>query len=220
MLQSTVMSQPLFQLIDKSSKTTILPKRATAGSVGYDLFMNIPENQFGYHSVPVDPDIRVINEFNVKFFTGVSVKCPYGYYGQILCRSGMANAYGMQIMGGVIDPDYTGEIIVIANFLKKEEGFFIPRAKAIAQLVFIKCWTESDMDLRLPRRYDRGFGSSDFTMTMQTIPYYPTTNHDLPDEDQLTHVYDTTASRPSTPIPSIHLSAVQKEHDEEVETRF
>lgn len=45
-------------------------------------------------------------------FTGVRVWMPEGVYGRIAPRSGLASQFGVQVLGGVVDGDFSGHIQV------------------------------------------------------------------------------------------------------------
>ena len=80
----------------------IIPTRAFKGSAGLDL----------YSSVDVDIEVGSINKIN----TGICISLPENSYGSIRDKSSLA-AKGILTLGGVIDSDYTGEIIVIMTSL-------------------------------------------------------------------------------------------------------
>ena len=80
----------------------IIPTRASKGSAGLDLYSNID----------VDIDINSIKRVN----TEIRVSLPENTYVSIRDKSSLA-AKGILTLGGVIDNDYTGEIIVIMNSL-------------------------------------------------------------------------------------------------------
>ena len=82
----------------------IIPTRASKGSAGLDLYSNID----------VYIDTNSINKIN----TGIHVSLPKNIYGSIRDKSSLA-AKGILTLGGVIDNDYTGEIIVIMTSLMK-----------------------------------------------------------------------------------------------------
>ena len=79
---------------------TIVPTRASKRSAGLDL----------YSSIDVNIDINSIKNIN----SGIRVSLPENSYGYIRVKSSLA-AKGT--LGGVIDNDYTGEIIVIMTSL-------------------------------------------------------------------------------------------------------
>ena len=69
--------------------------------------------------------------------TGIAVKIPWGFEGQIRPRSGMAIKKGISVVNtpGTIDSDYTGEIMVgVINL--GERLFTIRKGDRFAQLVF------------------------------------------------------------------------------------
>ena len=80
----------------------IIPTRASKRSAGLDL----------YSSIDVNIDINSIKKIN----TGIRVSLPESSYGSIRDKSSLA-AKGILTLGGVIDNDYTGEIIVIMTYL-------------------------------------------------------------------------------------------------------
>ena len=80
----------------------IIPTRASKRSAGLDL----------YSSIDVNIDINSIKKVN----TGIRVSLPENTYESIRYKSSLA-AKGILILGGVIDNDYTGEIIVIMSSL-------------------------------------------------------------------------------------------------------
>ncbi|PCH40611.1 DeoxyUTP pyrophosphatase, partial [Wolfiporia cocos MD-104 SS10] len=75
-----------------------MPQRGTSDSVGYDLFSATND------IIPAKGQ----TEFNIK----LKIQVPFGTYGRIAPRSGLAKK-GIDVMAGVIDHDYQGEIIII-----------------------------------------------------------------------------------------------------------
>ena len=80
----------------------IIPTRASKRSAGLDL----------YSSIDVDIDINSIKKIN----TEIRVSLPENSYGSIRDKSSLT-AKGLLTLGGVIDIDYTGEIILIMTSL-------------------------------------------------------------------------------------------------------
>jgi len=94
--------------------------------------------------------------------TGIAFTVPYGTYGRIAPRSGLAVKKGIQVGAGVIDRDYTGEVKVVL-FNHGEEDFEIKKGDRIAQLIIeqiempeIKIVSE----LLVTERGEGGFGST------------------------------------------------------------
>ena len=95
----------------------IIPTRASKGSAGLDLYSNIN----------VDIDINSIKKVN----TGIHISLPENTYGSIRDKSSLP-AKGILTLGGVIDNDYAGEIIVIMTLI---EPIKIKKGQKIAQLI-------------------------------------------------------------------------------------
>ena len=80
----------------------IIPTRASRGPAGLDL----------YSSVDVCIETGSIKKIN----TGICISLPDNSYGSIRDKSSLA-AKGLLTLGGVIDNDYTEEIIIIMTSL-------------------------------------------------------------------------------------------------------
>ena len=121
---------------------TIIPTRA-----GLDLYSNID----------VDIDINSIKKVN----TGIRVSLPENTYGSIRDKSSLA-ARGILTLGGVIDSDYTGKIIVIMTSLIKP--IKIKKGQKIAQLIVSNISypeIKKVKYLKKTERNDKGFGKMD-----------------------------------------------------------
>ena len=69
------------------------------------------------------------------FSTGVRVSCPEGTYARIAPRSGLALHHGIDVLAGVVDPDYTGIVgVVLVNL--SDTAYGIKTGDRIAQLIF------------------------------------------------------------------------------------
>ena len=96
----------------------IIPTRASKRSAGLDL----------YSSIDVNTEVGLIEKIN----TGICTSLPEKSYGSIRDKSSLA-AKGLLTLGGVIDNDYTGEIIVIMTSLI--EPIKIKKGQEIVQLI-------------------------------------------------------------------------------------
>lgn len=132
----------------KLVEEAILPTRSNPTDAGLDLYsterFRIPEGDFD------------------KILTGVAVEIPEGYYGRIAPRSGMAAKYGIDVLAGVVDSSYRGEIgVVLLN--NGHRSFEILPGDRIAQLIITKIETPEPVwkeELDETSRGDGGFGST------------------------------------------------------------
>jgi len=142
--------------IKKLSDKAVTPSKGSIGAAGYDLHTT--------ESYTLKPGERK------SFKTDISLAIPEGFYGRVAPRSGLAIKYGIDVLAGVIDSDYRGEILVALVNLGSEP-VTLPIVKdgkqtAIAQIIFESCQTvqagfvEVD-DLTATQRGNGGFGSSD-----------------------------------------------------------
>ena len=96
----------------------IIPTRASKESAGLDL----------YSSIDLDIEIGSIKKVN----TGICISLPENSYRSIRDKSSLASK-GLLTLGGIIDSDYTGEIIVImTSFI---EPIKTKKGQKIAQLI-------------------------------------------------------------------------------------
>jgi len=92
------------------------------------------ESAAGYDLRAVEPACLKIGERKL-ISTGLRVSSPAGTYGRIAPRSGLALKHGIDVMAGVIDPDYTGIVgVVLVNL--GDAPFQISVGDRIAQLIF------------------------------------------------------------------------------------
>jgi len=105
------------------------PVFATAGSAGMDL------------SACIDEDIVLSPGERRGIPTGIAVSVPRGYGGFVFARSGLASKYGITMSNGVgvIDSDYTGELILLMINLS-DESFTVKNGDRIAQLIIMNVY--------------------------------------------------------------------------------
>ena len=96
----------------------IIPTRASKRSAGLDL----------YSSFNANIEVGSINKIN----TGICISLLENSYGSIRVKSSLA-VKGLLTLGGVIDSDYTGEIIVMMTSLIKP--IKIKKGQKIVQLI-------------------------------------------------------------------------------------
>src|ERR1700748_115143 len=127
--------------------TAKIPQRKTEGAAGYDLVAD--------HEATVPARDRAL------IGTGIALELPAGRHGEIKPRSSLAVA-GITIDGGIIDEDYTGEVIVIMVNTTTVLFRVIPRDR-IAQLIVMRNETvqiKEVQELTRTQRGGRGFGST------------------------------------------------------------
>lgn len=135
------------QLLSPNGKT---PETAyDSDSAGYDLFSSI--------------DISINPGTSVNVPLDIAIRVPKGCYGRVAPKSGLAKE-GIWINAGVIDRNYTGNIIV-SMYKDRSNGkvYSIKKGAKVAQLILERI-TKCPIDIvdKLPEtvRSDRGFGSS------------------------------------------------------------
>ena len=125
------------------------PTKSHVADAGYDLF-----------SVE-DVSLKPLQRKVVK--TGIKLSIPAGFYGRIAPRSGLAVKSGIDVLAGVIDSGYHGEIGVVLINTDKFESVNLPKSSRIAQLIFEKFEDinfETVLSLDVSERQEGGFGSS------------------------------------------------------------
>ena len=98
----------------------ILPTRGSGQAAGLDL-----------HSIE---DVTLAAGERAAVRTGLSAAIPQGFYGRIAPRSGLAVKHGLDVLAGVVDCDYRGEI-VCALINHGREAFTLAAGERIAQLI-------------------------------------------------------------------------------------
>jgi len=136
-------------------------KKPTKGSkyaAGYDLYST------------VDYQLKPLERYAFK--TDVCFSIPTDQYGRIAPRSGNALKAGIEVLGGVIDPDYTGEVKVILVNLG-QEPFDVKVGDKVAQIIFEHWYAHEFLvvdDLAITERGNSGFGSTDMSDKTIKIP--------------------------------------------------
>lgn len=94
--------------------------------------------------------------------TGLSAAIPAGFYGRVAPRSGLAVEHGLDVLAGVIDSDYRGEIRC-ALINHGREPLRIEVGQRIAQLIIEAIATPEPVwadELEETARGAGGFGST------------------------------------------------------------
>ena len=125
------------------------PVKMSIGAAGYDLYA--AENVF------LRPGERAC------VGTGLQLGIPEGCYGRIAPRSGLSLKNGIHIGAGVVDRDFTGEVMVLLfNF--GDAPFHVEIGERVAQIILEKIFEAGDAvevpHLEVTKRDVHGFGSS------------------------------------------------------------
>jgi dUTP pyrophosphatase len=125
-----------------------LPKRGSALSAGLDIY--------SIEDLTIQPRERALAR------TGLAVAIPVGCYGRVAPRSGLATKYGLDVLAGVIDSDYRGEVQCLL-YNSGDEPIHLPAQSKICQLIIEKIITpdaEWADDISETERGSGGFGST------------------------------------------------------------
>ena len=105
----------------KMSTEAVTPARATEGLVGLDFYS--PANYI------IPPHSQLLIPTQIK------LRIPLGHYSRLASKSGLAILHQLHVGAGLIDPDYTGEIMVLLiNTASRVHP--IIKGDPIAQLIF------------------------------------------------------------------------------------
>jgi len=134
--------------VKKLNELAVLPSKGSSHAAAYDLC-----STEDYTLMPMERKL---------FKTGLSFAIPQGMYGRIAPRSGLAYKDGIDVLAGVVDEDYRGEIgVVLINFGKTEKQFKV--GDKIAQIIF-EFYNDVDVvevkDLFETVRGEGGWGST------------------------------------------------------------
>lgn len=110
--------------IKKVRENATLPTKGSVSAAGFDLY------------ACMDAEETIPPRRGIKIPTGIAAAIPFGFFGGIYARSGLATKQGLRPCNctGVIDADYRGEIIV-ALFNDSDEERTIAPNDRVAQLV-------------------------------------------------------------------------------------
>jgi len=138
--------------IKKLRPDAIVPRYMTAGAAGLDL------------SAALDEPIEIAVGRRAAIPTGLAIKLPDGYEGQIRPRSGLAREHGITLVNapGTIDADYTGQVIVLL-INHGDRAVRIESGQRIAQLVIapvVQAELTEVEELPSTERGAGGFGST------------------------------------------------------------
>ena len=126
----------------------VLPERGSPKSAGLDIY--------SIEELTIGPRQRLLAR------TGLAVAIPEGHYGRLAPRSGLAAKNGLDVLAGVIDSDYRGEIGCLL-YNTSDETIHLSAQSKICQLIIEKIITPTAVwaeDLTETARGAGGFGST------------------------------------------------------------
>ena len=139
--------------VKRLSDTATLPTYGSEKAACMDLYACLYKGK-GY-------SLNIRPHSTVKIGTGLAFAPPSGYMLQILQRSGLASK-GIYPVGGIVDEDYRGEVIV-ALHNSTDEPYVVQHGDRIAQMA-IRAYSQANLievdELDSTDRADSGFGST------------------------------------------------------------
>ena len=134
--------------VKKLTDTATLPTYGSEYAAGMDLY--------------ADEIVHIYPQGKAMISTGIAVAIEPNTYLRIAPRSGLANKYAIDVLAGVVDEDYRGELKVIL-FNHGSDIFTVNRGDRIAQAineVIVRPTVTESNDLPASLRGSDGFGST------------------------------------------------------------
>ena len=134
--------------IKKLTSDAKLPSYAHHGDAGLDLYS--AEDKI------IKPNERAV----IK--TGLAMEFPHGHAGLLWDKSGLAAKNGLKVLGGVVDCNYRGEVMVLIMNLSNKD-YEAKKGEKIAQMLIQKVEhmeIEEVKELSDTTRGAGGFGST------------------------------------------------------------
>lgn len=137
--------------VRKLKPDATVPTKANLSDAGFDLYAS--------------EDATIFSGKTALIGTSIALEIPEGHVGLIWPRSGLSVKYGLDVLAGVIDSGYRGEIkVCLLNTKNIYSDIKITKGDKIAQILiqevprFIMVEAEN---LSESSRGEKGFGSSD-----------------------------------------------------------
>lgn len=131
--------------IKKLRPNAIIPRRATPGATGLDLFACI------------DTGVIELGRSPIRIGTGIAIEVPLGYDVQIRPRSGLSSK-GIGVTFGTVDSDYRGEVMVTMYLFSPDATFEVKHGDRIAQMVITRIADLPAVEVEELTSTDRGSG--------------------------------------------------------------
>ena len=130
------------------TETAQMPFKSHRTDAGFDLF--------------ADEDAWIFAKERQTIKTGISFEMPHNMAGLIWPRSGLSVKKGIDVLAGVVDSGYRGEIMVCL-YNTSDEDVEIKHGDRIAQIIFQEVPVVSLLlreELETSQRGSNGFGST------------------------------------------------------------
>lgn len=180
LLEDSKASPPLaYRKIHSNARA---PSRGRAGDAGFDVYACFRSNPV--ENLNLQKDGRLVRHWSnkMKSYKGKEITIPPGCRAiiplglavycrpdtayKVTPRSGLACKYGIDVLGGLIDSNYRGELLVILQN-HGEHAFSVQEGSKVAQLLPIKIHQDPEQgelpllqELPDSERGEAGFGSS------------------------------------------------------------
>lgn len=143
-------SNPIKCLVFKSDEDAIIPSKAKFSDVGYDL--------------TIIKKVKDLTSKTALYDTGIKISVKTGFYGEVVPRSSLSKSgYMLANSVGIIDPSYTGNIMVALTKID-DSAPDLELPFRCCQLIFRKHIyadiEQVEMDFDTTSRGAGGFGSS------------------------------------------------------------
>lgn len=157
------MERPVFNLpvkIFKMHDDVVEPSYGSEKAIGLDIRAHITRCDPFVRGLAIQPGRRVTIPTGIKM-----AFYEEGWYARIAPRSGLAVKHGVDVLAGVIDSDYRGEIKVVLVNLGKQP-VVIKHGEKIAQIIFESAdradieFVATEAELGNTARGEGGFGST------------------------------------------------------------
>lgn len=135
----------MVQLLNSNGK---IPTKTNSNDAGFDLYSSI--------------DTIIAPKQRKTVSTGIAIQMPDNFAGLIWPRSGLSVKQGIDVLAGVVDSGYRGEIMVCL-YNTSDNSVIINTGDRIAQIIFQevpRVIMEVHESLGSSQRGDNGFGSS------------------------------------------------------------
>ena len=146
MSDDIVLSIPV--VVKKLNNTAKVPTKAHYSDAGFDLYSSV--------------DTTIPSRSRTTVSTGIALQMPEGFAGLIWPRSGLSVKQGIDVLAGVVDSGYRGEIMVCL-YNTSDEDVVIHTGDRIAQIIFQEVphvVMEVHESLGSSQRGDNGVGST------------------------------------------------------------